>query len=68
MGNDDLFPSDFIKTLEAPTNYVGPEEVFSEYGHLRATMVLTPGDYDAPHNFAHVIYNGNLPTRKFFTS
>lgn len=45
MGNDDLFPTDFIKTLEAPTNYVGPNEVFGEYGHLRDTMVLSPGNY-----------------------
>ena len=30
MGNDDLFPSDFIKTLEAPSNYVGPDDVFGD--------------------------------------
>ena len=45
MGNDDLFPADYIKTLEAPTNYVGPEEVFGEHGHLSETMVITPNDY-----------------------
>jgi hypothetical protein len=30
MLGDDLFPRDFIYTLEAPTNYVGPQQVFSE--------------------------------------
>ena len=53
MGNDDLFPSDFIKTLEAPTNYVGPNEVFGEHGQLRETMVLTPSDYVAELPLKH---------------
>ncbi len=30
MLGDDLFPSDFIYSLEPPTNYVGPEALFSE--------------------------------------
>lgn len=59
MGNDDLFPSDFIKTLEAPTNYVGPNEVFGEHGHLRQTMVLSPSDYsillDPKHKSDHFL-------------
>lgn len=47
MGNDDLFPTDYIKTLDAPTNYVGPNEVFGENGRLKDTMVKTPDDYTA---------------------
>lgn len=30
MLGDDLFPRDYIYTLEAPTNYVGPSKVFTE--------------------------------------
>jgi hypothetical protein len=30
MLGDDLFPRDFIYTLEVPTNYVGPQQVFAE--------------------------------------
>lgn len=30
MLGDDLFPRDFIYTLEVPTNYVGPRQVFAE--------------------------------------
>ena len=45
MGNDDLFPSDYIKTLDAPTNYIGPNEIFGEDAQLKNTMVLTPDDY-----------------------
>ena len=29
MLGDDLFPSDFIYSLEPPTNYIGPQKVFS---------------------------------------
>jgi hypothetical protein len=57
MGNDDLFPTDFIKTLEAPTNYVGPDEVFGENGRLRDTMVLSPSDYQ---NILDLKHKSNL--------
>jgi Z1 domain len=30
MLGDDLFPRDFIYTLEVPTNYVGPQQIFAE--------------------------------------
>jgi hypothetical protein len=30
MLGEDLFPRDFIVSLEAPTNYVGPEELFGD--------------------------------------
>jgi hypothetical protein len=33
LGND-LFPSDFIYSLEAPTNYVGPQAVFGDEPRL----------------------------------
>lgn len=32
MLKDDLFPSDFIYALEAPTNYIGAQSVFEEDG------------------------------------
>jgi hypothetical protein len=30
MLGDDLFPRDFIYTLEVPTNYIGPQQIFAE--------------------------------------
>ena len=46
MYSQDLFPSDYIKVLDAPTNYVGPTRVFSEDGDLAKIMVRTPDDYE----------------------
>jgi len=34
MLNDDLFPEDFILSLDAPTNYVGAKRIFEEDGDL----------------------------------
>lgn len=30
MLGDDLFPRDFIYTLEVPTNYIGPQQIFAD--------------------------------------
>lgn len=35
MLNDDLFPRDFIISLDAPSNYVGAKRIFEEDGDLR---------------------------------
>ena len=45
MANDDLFPSNFIKALDPPSNYVGSHRVFREDGDLREEMVKTVADY-----------------------
>jgi hypothetical protein len=45
MENDDLFPANFIKALDPPSNYVGSHRVFREDGNLRATMVRVIDDY-----------------------
>jgi hypothetical protein len=38
MKREDLFPRDFIVSLDAPTNYVGPERIFMPDGDLRYTL------------------------------
>lgn len=40
MLEDDLFPRDFIKVLDPPSNYVGALRVFSENGDLSKKMVV----------------------------
>ena len=45
MLKDDLFPRDFIKALDPPSNYVGASRVFHEDGDLRDTMVRLIDDY-----------------------
>jgi len=45
MENDDLFPGNFIKVLDPPTNYAGSHRMFREGGDLRDGMVRIIDDY-----------------------
>jgi hypothetical protein len=43
---EDLFPADFIKSLDPPDNYVGARRLFPEEGDLHKTCVRSiPDDY-----------------------
>ena len=37
--DDDLFPSDFIYALSAPTNYIGADRIFGDYGDAASVLV-----------------------------
>jgi hypothetical protein len=44
--NEDLFPSDFIKSLDPPDNYVGSQRLFTDDGDLlQACVRVIPNDY-----------------------
>lgn len=46
MLNEDLFPADFIKSLDPPDNYVGSNRLFTEQGDLLDACVRPiPNDY-----------------------
>lgn len=45
MLGDELFPRNFIKALDPPTNYVGANRIFEEGGDLREGMVRVIDDY-----------------------
>lgn len=46
MLNEDLFPADFIKSLDPPDNYVGSNRLFTEQGDLLDECVRPiPNDY-----------------------
>ncbi len=47
METDDLFPGNFIKALDPPTNYAGSHRIFREGGDLRPSMVRVIDDYRA---------------------
>lgn len=47
METDDLFPGNFIKALDPPTNYAGSSRIFREGGDLREGMVRIIDDYRA---------------------
>ena len=44
MENQDLFPSDYIKVLEPPSNYIGPEKFLDEEISERTIEIID--DYD----------------------
>lgn len=54
MVGEGLFPKDFIVSLEAPTNYVGPNAIFGEPCELRAAREVT--DYEAVLPLKHKIH------------
>lgn len=46
MHNEDLFPADFIKSLDPPDNYVGSHRLFTDEGDLLEACVRPiPNDY-----------------------
>ena len=59
MQNDDLFPSDFIKSLDAPTNYVGPDRVFGADADLAEKMLIKISDHEdllpTNHKSHHIV-------------
>lgn len=45
MENEDLFPRNFIKALDPPTNYCGAHKYFTENGELSVRSVVSVDDY-----------------------
>ena len=46
FGSDDLFPANYIRTLEAPTNYMGADKIFGENASFFERMVVPVDDYE----------------------
>ena len=59
MENDDLFPSDFIKSLDPPSNYVGPDRLFGKNADLSEVMLVKINDHDTilptKHKVDHIV-------------
>jgi hypothetical protein len=45
MATDDLFPGNFIKALDPPSNYAGAHRIFREGGDLRVGMTRIINDF-----------------------
>lgn len=62
MVNDDLFPADYIYALDAPTNYIGGNEMFGDNATYSSALV-TIDDADAffPYGHKQDIYIPCLP-------
>ena len=52
MENDDLFPADYIYALDAPTNYIGSNEIFEDNAPY-ADSLITIDDADAFFPYGH---------------
>jgi hypothetical protein len=50
--DDEIFPRDFILTLDPPSNYVGPDEIFGDEGRLRSCLIPID-DFDATLPLKH---------------
>jgi hypothetical protein len=46
FGSDDLFPANYIRTLEAPSNYMGADKIFGENSEFYERMVVPINDYE----------------------
>lgn len=56
MEREDLFPRDFIISLDAPTNYVGASRIFSGSGDLHDTLITVDDHADLlpeKHKISH---------------
>lgn len=62
MENDDLFPADYIYSLDAPTNYIGNNEVFGDNAAFEKALI-TIDDAQAffPYGHKQNIYLPCLP-------
>lgn len=62
MENDDLFPSDYIYALDAPTNYIGGNEVFGdEAAYGKALVTIDDAGAFFPYGHKQDIYIPTLP-------
>jgi len=57
MVGNDLFPRDFIYSLEAPTNYVGPDRVFADDSTLNVLRVIDDAEaiFSLKHKSSFVV-------------
>ena len=55
MLGDDLFPRDFIYTLEVPTNYVGPQQVFADPPRITRWNEDAEAFFPEDHKLGHSV-------------
>jgi len=62
MENDDLFPADYIYALDAPTNYIGSNEVFDDNApYSSALHTIDDADEFFPYKHTQFISLNGLP-------
>lgn len=61
MLGSDLFPRDFIYSLEAPTNYMGPQAVFGEEPKVNMLRAIEDADAIFPPKHKNTLIINDLP-------
>ncbi len=61
MLGSDLFPRDFIYSLEAPTNYMGPQAVFGEEPSVNMLRSIEDADAIFPPKHKNTLVVNDLP-------
>ena len=61
MLGSDLFPRDFIYSLEAPTNYMGPQAVFGEEPKVNMLRGIEDADAIFPPKHKNTLIVDDLP-------
>ncbi len=67
MTNEDLFPKDYIYSLNAPTNYTGARNIFCEGGNAEYMLVQIDDDERNPSSIAAILplkHKSNIIVRK----
>lgn len=55
MEKEDLFPKDYIYSLNAPSNYIGARNIFAEEGTAKKMLVTINDDESDPKSIASII-------------
>ena len=55
MVEEDLFPKDYIYSLNAPSNYIGARNVFDEVGSAKHMLVEIDDDENDPNTIATIL-------------
>lgn len=55
MVDEDLFPKDYIYSLNAPSNYIGARNIFNEDGEAKHMLLAIDDDYNNAESIAFIL-------------
>lgn len=64
MYKEDLFPKDYIYSLNAPSNYIGARDIFSEDGKYKTMLNEINNDYSDKNSIAYILPTNHKSSKK----
>ena len=55
MVAEDLFPKDYIYSLNAPSNYIGARNIFDEEGEFKGMLMEIDDNVENPYSIASIL-------------